>query len=104
MTFGSSPCLSSDWGHEYFRKIKTFFEKTGMKCFEHDGSYPGDVCASTTHTYHKGLNDSQWNQFQTVTALYHRRVWQTVVYHRIAVDILQLFIRLFTRFVFLCGR
>lgn len=71
MTFGSSPCLSSDWGHEYFRKIKTFFEKTGMKCFEHDGSYPGDVCASTTHTYHKGLNDSQWNQFQTVTALYH---------------------------------
>lgn len=20
MTFGSSPCLSSDWGHEYFRK------------------------------------------------------------------------------------
>ena len=59
MTFGSSPCLSSDWGHEYFRKIKTFFEKTGMKCFEHDGSYPGDVCASTTHTYHKGLNDSQ---------------------------------------------
>ena len=71
MTFGSSPCLSGDWGHEYFRKIKTFFEKTGMKCFEHDGSYPGDVCASTTHTYHKGLNDSQWNQFQTVTALYH---------------------------------
>lgn len=71
MTFGSSPCLSSDWGHEYFRKIKIFFEKTGMKCFEHDGSYPGDVCASTTHTYHKGLNDSQWNQFQTVTALYH---------------------------------
>lgn len=71
MTFGSSPCLSSDWGHEYFTKIKTFFEKTGMKCFEHDGSYPGDVCASTTHTYHKGLNDSQWNQFQTVTALYH---------------------------------
>lgn len=71
MTFGSSPCLSSDWGHEYFRKIRTFFEKTGMKCFEHDGSYPGDVCASTSHTYHKGLNDSQWNQFHTVTDLYH---------------------------------
>ena len=39
-----------------------------------------------------------------VTALYHRRVGQTVVYHRIAIDILRLFIRLFTRFVFLCGR
>lgn len=71
MHFGSSPCLCSDWGYEYFRKIKTFFEKTGMTCFEHDGSYPGDVCASTVHTYHKGLEDSQWNQFYKITELYH---------------------------------
>ena len=70
MRFGSSPCLSSDWGYEYFNNIKTFFEKTGMKCFEHDGSYPGDVCASTSHTHHKGLNDSQWNQFNKITDLY----------------------------------
>lgn len=71
MRFGSSPCLCSDWGYDYFNKIKTFFEKTGMTCFEHDGSYPGDVCASTKHTYHKGLNDSQWNQFYKITDLYH---------------------------------
>ena len=71
MLFGSSPCLCSEWGHEYFRKIRTFIEQTGMTCFEHDGSYPGDVCASTRHTYHKGLEDSQWNQFREVTALYH---------------------------------
>lgn len=71
MTFGSSPCLCSDWGYEYFRKIKTFFEKTGMRCFEHDGSYPGDCCASTLHAHHKGLLDSQWNQFHKITELYH---------------------------------
>ena len=71
MTFGSSPCLCSDWGYEYFRKIKTFFEQTGMTCFEHDGSYPGDVCASTKHAHHKGLEDSQWNQFHKITELYH---------------------------------
>ena len=71
MTFGSSPCLSSDWGYEYFQHIKTFFEKTGMRCFEHDGSYPGDFCASTTHSHHKGLKDSQWNQFHKITELYH---------------------------------
>lgn len=71
MHFGSSPCLCSDWGYEYFRKIKTFFEKTGMTCFEHDGSYPGDVCASTVHAHHKGLKDSQWNQFYKITELYH---------------------------------
>lgn len=71
MTFGSSPCLCSDWGEEYFRKIKTFLEKTGMRCFEHDGSYPGDFCASTAHAHHKGLEDSQWNQFYRITAFYH---------------------------------
>ena len=70
MTFGSSPCLCSDWGYEYFRKIKTFFEQTGMMCFEHDGSYPGDVCASTRHAHHKGLDDSQWNQYYKLTELY----------------------------------
>ena len=70
MRFGSAPCLSSDWGYEYFDNIKTFFQKTGMRCFEHDGSYPGDVCASTTHTHHKGLEDSQWNQFHKITDLY----------------------------------
>lgn len=70
MRFGSAPCLSSDWGYEYFDNIKTFFQKTGMRCFEHDGSYPGDVCASTTHTHHMGLEDSQWNQFHKITDLY----------------------------------
>lgn len=71
MTFGSSPCLCSDWGYDYFSRIRTFFERTGMRCFEHDGSYPGDVCASTSHTHHKGLLDSQWNQFRKITELYH---------------------------------
>lgn len=71
MTFGSSPCLCSQWGYDYFLKIKRFFEKTGMDCFEHDGSYPGDVCASVSHAYHRGLGDSQWRQFDKVTQLYH---------------------------------
>ncbi|MGL5563633.1 MAG: NPCBM/NEW2 domain-containing protein [Tannerellaceae bacterium] len=70
MIFGSSPCLCSDWGVDYFRKVKTFFEKTGMTVFENDGSYPGNVCASTTHTHHNGLYDSQWKQRQRIVELY----------------------------------
>ena len=70
MTFGSSPCLSSEWGHEYFRKIKSFFERTGMDFFEHDGSYSGDPCASTKHAFHKGLEDSQWKQRKMLEDLY----------------------------------
>lgn len=70
MIFGSSPCLSSDWGYNYFRKIKKFFTKTGMQVFENDGSYPGNVCASTSHSHHNGLEDSQWKQYAQIQGLY----------------------------------
>ncbi|UCG58072.1 MAG: hypothetical protein JSU70_00925 [Phycisphaerales bacterium] len=68
--FGNSPCLCSDWGRDYFRKIKTFIEQTGVDILEHDGSYPGDVCASTVHPGHRGLNDSQWKQWKTIADFY----------------------------------
>ncbi len=68
--FGDSPCLGSVWGRDYFRKITAFFEKTGFDILEHDGSYPGDVCASTKHPGHRGLSDSQWTQWKTITDFY----------------------------------
>lgn len=71
MIFGSSPCLSSDWGYDYFRRIKNFMQQTGMTVFENDGSYPGNVCASTTHAHHRGLNDSQWLQKKKIDSLYN---------------------------------
>ena len=69
--FENSPCLGSRWGQEYFRKLRSFIEKTGMDLLEHDGSYPGDPCASTTHPGHKGLNDSVWTQYQVIAEFYH---------------------------------
>jgi hypothetical protein len=68
--FGNSPCLGSEWGREYFRRLRTFVEQTGLDVIEHDGSYPGDVCASTSHPGHRGLNDSQWRQWQVITDFY----------------------------------
>jgi hypothetical protein len=68
--FGDSPCLGSRWGNEYFRKLMSFIEKTGISVLEHDGSYPGDVCASTTHPGHRGLDDSQWAQWKKIADLY----------------------------------
>ncbi|WP_215224033.1 NPCBM/NEW2 domain-containing protein [Echinicola shivajiensis] len=70
MIFGSSPCLSSEWGYDYFRKIKKFYDETGMQVFENDGSYPGNVCASTSHAHHNGLGDSQWKQYAQIQDLY----------------------------------
>ena len=41
-----------------------------MGILEHDGAYPGDVCASSNHPSHKGLLDSQWKQWKSITQLY----------------------------------
>ena len=68
--FGNSPCLVSRWGEEYFRKLYKLFETTGFAVLEHDGSYPGDVCASTRHPGHEGLEDSQWRQWEKIRDFY----------------------------------
>ncbi|WP_349528383.1 NPCBM/NEW2 domain-containing protein [Reichenbachiella sp. MALMAid0571] len=67
---GSSPCLNSQWGIDYFEKLTTFFEKTGFDLLEHDGSYPGQLCASTSHVAHEGLEDSQWKAWKRITDYY----------------------------------
>lgn len=68
--FGNSPCLGSEWGQNYLSTVQAFFEATGLDVLEHDGSYPGDVCASTQHPGHRDLADSQWRQWQAITDLY----------------------------------
>jgi hypothetical protein len=68
--FGNSPCVCSKWGEDYFRKLYKFYNYTGQDNFEHDGSYPGDICASTEHVGHKGIEDSRWNQFRVVRDFY----------------------------------
>ena len=69
--FGNAPCYGSKWGLAYLEKIKFFISQTGFNLFENDGPYPGDVCASTTHPGHKGLDDSQWRQMELQKSLYH---------------------------------
>jgi len=69
-TFGNSPCLCSDWGNKYFDKLYQFYEETGFSFFEHDGSYPGDMCASTLHPGHNNLEDSQYKQWKKLADFY----------------------------------
>lgn len=68
--FGNAPCFGSKWGLGYRDKIKLFFTTTGFDIWENDGPYPGDVCASTKHPGHKGLDDSQWRQMEIQKELY----------------------------------
>ena len=68
--FGNAPCMGSKWGLTYIDKLKYFISKTGFNLFENDGPYPGDVCASTVHPGHVGLDDSQWKQMNLQKGLY----------------------------------
>ncbi len=68
--FGHSPCLGSKWGLAYFRHLTHFLKTTHFDILEHDGSYPGDLCASHSHPGHRGLSDSQWQQWKEITRFY----------------------------------
>ena len=68
--FGNAPCLGSEWGIRYLNHLKKFLTATGFDLLEHDGPYPGDVCASTLHPGHLGLEDSQWQQWATTDDFY----------------------------------
>ncbi|ADB42302.1 alpha-galactosidase precursor [Spirosoma linguale] len=68
--FGNAPCLASKWGINYLNSLKKFITETGFDLLEHDGPYPGDVCASTKHPGHKGLDDSQWVQMEMQKGFY----------------------------------
>lgn len=68
--FGNAPCMGSKWGLAYINNLKYFMTKTGFDLFENDGPYPGDVCASTVHPGHTGLDDSQWKQMELQKGLY----------------------------------
>ena len=68
--FGDSPCLGSIWGQQYFQRLETLYAEAGLDILEHDGSYPGDVCASQDHPGHRDLGDSQWQQWQRIVRFY----------------------------------
>ncbi len=68
--FGVMPCLGAKWGVDYLAQLKDFIGTAGLGVLEHDGSYPGDTCASTNHPFHRGLDDSQWVQWRAITDFY----------------------------------
>lgn len=69
-TFGNCPALTSKWGQDYFRKLYQFFEKTGFRLLEHDGSYPGDLDVTPRPPLQKGGEDSRWAQWRVISDFY----------------------------------
>jgi len=69
-THGNCPALTSEWGQTYFKKLYNFFEQTGFKLLEHDGSYPGDVDITARPPLQKGKSDSRWAQWLIIRDYY----------------------------------
>ena len=69
-THGRCPSLVSGWGQAYFRKLRAMFDATGFDFLEHDGSYPGDVDVTPRPPLQKGMQDSRWVQWRTITDFY----------------------------------
>jgi hypothetical protein len=70
-TFGQSVCIASEWQDKYYGDMWKFFDRTGLMTYNMDGPYHGDVCASTTHTHHTNLYDSQWQQWKQQVRVLH---------------------------------
>jgi hypothetical protein len=68
--FGVMPCLGARWGIDYLAQLKGFIQTAGLGVLEHDGSYPGDMCAATGHPGHRGLDDSQWVNWKAISGFY----------------------------------
>lgn len=68
--FGQSACTATSWYDGYSQRVFNFVDATGMDIIETDGPYHGDVCASTGHKYHKGLDDSQYWQWKRCVGFY----------------------------------
>jgi len=63
-SFGQSVCMASEWKDVYFPEMWEFVDKTGFGSINVDGPYHGCACGSKVHKYHKGLEDSQWQQWK----------------------------------------
>ena len=57
-------------GHGLPGPTEALYQVAGLGVLEHDGSYPGDLCAATDHPGHRGLDDSQWVNWKAITDFY----------------------------------
>ncbi len=56
--YGNSMCLGSYGSDAFFQQVLGFMDATGADLIETDGPYHGFPCESTSHKYHRGLQDS----------------------------------------------
>lgn len=63
-------CFASTWVDILKDLVFSFINETGLAMLETDGPYGGGTCSSTTHTHHRGLEDSVYRQSQQQVDFY----------------------------------
>lgn len=69
-THGQCPAVTSEWGQNWIKTVKSFYEATGFDQFENDGPYPGDVDITPRPPLQRGELDSQWVQGRMIASLF----------------------------------
>ncbi|WP_220377797.1 MULTISPECIES: LamG domain-containing protein [unclassified Arenibacter] len=69
--FGQSVCIASKWRDDYYPKMWRFYDESKFMVYSADGPYHGDACGSRIHRYHRGLEDSQWEQWKAQIEVIH---------------------------------
>lgn len=59
---GKDACLASGWYDQLKEYLRVYTAEVGLTMFELDGPYGGEPCAAESHAYHRGLNDSVYQQ------------------------------------------
>lgn len=69
--FGQSVCIASKWADDYYPKMWKFYDESKFMVYSADGPYHGDACGSKIHKHHRGLEDSQWEQWKVQVDVIH---------------------------------
>jgi hypothetical protein len=68
--WGQSACLAGEWGDTFSSIMLGLIDGAGLDIIETDGPYHGDLCASSLHEHHRGLEDSQLRQWEACCDFY----------------------------------
>ena len=63
-------CMASGWADEYFRRLTHFIDEVGLDMITTDGPFEARDCYSHNHSHHRGVNDSQWTQYEANMRFY----------------------------------
>jgi hypothetical protein len=64
-------CGATSFFSEMTESILSWWQATKVSVVDQDGAESGTPCANASHLHHHGINDSIWQQYKSVRALFN---------------------------------